>query len=102
MPDHVHLFVGLHPIQSMSELMQVVKGESSKWINTKGFVKGKFQWQEGYGAFSYSHSQVNRVCAYILNQKKHHSKKSFLNEYKELLEKFEIPHDDRYVFKVVQ
>lgn len=102
MPDHVHLFVGLHPTQSISELMQVVKGESSEWINKKGFVKGKFQWQEGYGAFSYSHSQVNRVSAYILNQKKHHAKKSFLDEYKELLEKFEIPHDDRYVFKVVQ
>jgi putative transposase len=102
MPDHVHLFVGLHPTQSISELMQVVKGESSEWINKKAFVKGKFQWQEGYGAFYYGQSQVSTVCAYILNQKKHHAKKSFLDEYKELLEKFEIPHDDRYVFKAVQ
>ena len=69
MPDHIHLFVGLHPAQSISNLLQVVKGESSEWINNRGFVRGKFQWQERYGAFSYGHSQVNQVYQYIMNQK---------------------------------
>ncbi|MEK6782910.1 MAG: IS200/IS605 family transposase [Bacteroidota bacterium] len=102
MPDHTHVFIGLHPTQSISNLMQVVKGESSEWINTKGFVKGKFQWQEGYGAFSYSHSQVKRVYNYVMNQKEHHKKRTFLNEYLELLRRFEIPFDERYIFKPVE
>lgn len=102
MPDHVHLFVGLHPTQAISELMQRVKGESSEWINKKGFVLGKFQWQEGYGAFSYGHSQVKQVYDYVMNQKQHHQSKVFLDEYRELLEKFEISFDERYIFKVVE
>ncbi len=82
--------------------MQVVKGESSEWINSKRFVKGKFQWQEGYGAFSYGHSQVSQVYNYVINQKKHHMKKTFLNEYRELLEKFEVAFDERYIFKPIE
>lgn len=102
MPDHLHMFVGLHPTQSMSDLMRVVKGESSEWINKKGFVKGKFQWQEGYGAFSYGHSQIGRVYNYIMNQKTHHAKKSFIEEYKQLLEKFEVAFDERFILKPVE
>jgi len=102
MPDHIHVFVGLHPSQSISNLLQVVKGESSEWINNKGFVSGKFQWQEGYGAFSYGHSQVHQVYQYIMNQKEHHKKQSFLEEYRGLLEKFEIAYDEKYVFKPVE
>jgi REP element-mobilizing transposase RayT len=101
MPDHLHIFVGLHPTQSISNLMQIVKGESSEWINKKGYVKGKFQWQEGYGAFSYGHSQVNQVYNYVMNQKEHHKRGSFLDEYKELLKRFEVPFDERYIFKAL-
>jgi putative transposase len=102
MPDHVHLFVGLHPTQAVSELMQRVKGESSEWVNKRGFVVGKFHWQEGYGAFSYGHSQVRQVYEYVVNQKQHHQRKAFLDEYRELLEKFEISFDERYIFKAVE
>ena len=82
--------------------MQDIKGDSSKWINQKGFVKGRFSWQEGYGAFSYGKSQVDQVINYIKNQEIHHRRKSFTEEYLEFLEKFEIPYDERYVFKPVE
>ena len=101
-PDHTHLFVGLNPTQSISSLMQVVKGESSEWINKKGFVKGKFQWQEGYGAFSYGKSQVNQVYKYIMNQKEHHKKRTFLDEYREILKKFDLPFDEKYIFHAIE
>ncbi|HAP00924.1 MAG TPA: IS200/IS605 family transposase [Bacteroidetes bacterium] len=93
MPDHIHLLVGLRPSQSISELMQDVKGDSSKWINQNKLVKGKFEWQEGYGAFSYSKSQVPDVIRYIQNQELHHQKKTFAEEYLEFLNKFEIEYD---------
>jgi len=99
MPDHVHIFFGMRPTQSLSDLMQDIKGSSSKWINGKKFVKGRFEWQEGYGAFSYSKSQVPDVIAYLQNQEKHHQSKSFLEEYKDFLEKFEVEYDERYSFK---
>ena len=102
MPDHIHLFVGLHPAQSISNLLQVVKGESSEWINNRGFVRGKFQWQEGYGAFSYSQSHVERVYNYILNQEQHHSKKTFKDEYVEFLTEFEIEHKPFYLFDWIE
>ena len=86
MPDHVHVLIGMRPTQSLSELMQDVKGGSSNWINQKGFVKGKFSWQEGYGAFSYSKSHVDAVIEYINKQEKHHRKKTFIDEYFEFLE----------------
>ncbi len=75
MPDHIHILFGMRPIQSLSELMQDIKGDSSKWINEKGFLKSRFSWQEGYGAFSYSKSQVINVINYIKNQEEHHRKK---------------------------
>ncbi len=101
MPDHVHVFFGIRPTQSLSDLMQDIKGDSSKWINQKGFINGRFSWQEGYGAFSYSKSQVDRVIEYIRNQKDHHRKRAFAEEYLDFLEKFQVPYDKRYIFKPV-
>ncbi len=101
MPDHVHVFFGMRPNQSLSDLMQDIKGDSSQWINDQRFVKGRFEWQAGYGAFSYSKSQASRVIAYIQNQEMHHQKKNFLEEYKELLIKFDVDYDERYIFKAL-
>lgn len=102
MPDHLHVFFGMRPSQSLSGLMKDVKADSSKWINERGFVRGKFSWQEGYGAFSYSKSHVNKVIDYIRNQEEHHHKKTFIEEYTELLKKFEVDYDEQYVFKPVE
>lgn len=99
MPDHIHILVGLHPFQSISGLLQDIKGSSSKWINEKGFIKGKFEWQEGYGAFSYSKSHLKNVIRYIENQEEHHTKKSFREEYVEFLIENEIDYDERFIFK---
>lgn len=100
-PDHIHVFFGMRPNESLSDLMQDVKGDSSKWINKKGLVTGRFSWQEGYGGFSYSKSQVDHVIDYIKDQEIHHRKKTFIEEYLEFLEKFEVPYDERYIFKHV-
>jgi putative transposase len=100
MPDHLHLFFGFRPNQSLSDLMRMVKGESSEWINLQKFTPAMFRWQEGYGAFSYSRSHVKNVINYILNQEEHHRKQTFLEEYQQLLEQFEVDYDDRYVFKL--
>jgi putative transposase len=102
MPDHLHMFIGFQPVDHMSEFIKVVKGESSKWIKERGLVKGRFRWQVGYGAFSYGRSQIDRVYHYIMNQKKHHKKKTFRQEYIELLEKFGVEYDERYIFKKVK
>jgi REP element-mobilizing transposase RayT len=102
MPDHLHVFFGMRPIQSLSDLMQNIKQDSSKWINRKKFIKDKFAWQEGYGAFSYSKSQVSRVIAYVQNQENHHRKITFLEEYKRFLDKFEVDYDERYIFKSLE
>ena len=99
MPDHIHLLLGVRPTPSISDLMQDIKGSSSKWINEKKFLKGKFEWQEDYGAFSYSKSHIKNVCTYIENQEQHHKKKTFRQEYLEVLEKFEIEYDDKYLFE---
>ncbi|GDX53036.1 transposase [Bacteroidota bacterium] len=100
MADHVHLLIGMRPTQSISELMQEVKGDSSKWINENKYVRGRFEWQEGYGAFSYGKSQVPNVIAYIQNQEIHHQKKSFVEEYMAFIKKFEIEYDEKYIFKM--
>lgn len=99
MPDHIHILVGLRPDQSISDLMKDVKQFSSKWINNCKFFDGKFEWQEGYGAFCYSKSHLKNVIKYIENQEKHHNKKSFINEYKEMLEKNEVEFKEEYIFK---
>jgi REP element-mobilizing transposase RayT len=101
MPDHMHVFFGMRPTQSLSDLMQLIKGDTSRWINAQGLVNGRFSWQEGYGAFSYSRSQVPAVIRYIQNQEEHHRTKTFIEEYHELLRKFEIPFDERYTFRPV-
>lgn len=100
--DHVHLFFGMRPTQTLSDLMQDVKANSSKWINEKGFVQGRFEWQAGYGAFSYSKSQIPTVIKYIENQQIHHAKQTFLDEYKNLLDQFEVDYDERYIFKPLE
>jgi REP element-mobilizing transposase RayT len=102
MPDHVHVFFGMRPAQSLSDLLQVIKANSSKWINERGFVKGRFEWQQGFGAFSYSKSQISDVIAYIQNQEAHHQKRTFLDEYRNLLEEFDVEYDSRYIFKELE
>ena len=102
MPDHIHAFIGLRPAMAISDLVRDIKNNSSNFINDKKFIKGKFSWQEGYGAFSYSHSQIKTVYNYILNQEKHHKKKTFQEEYNELLEKFEVEHDKKYLFEWIK
>ncbi|MDZ7269870.1 MAG: IS200/IS605 family transposase [candidate division KSB1 bacterium] len=98
MPDHVHLLIGLKPSIALSDLVRDIKAASSGFINEKKWVRGRFNWQEGFGAFSYSHSQVDRVVKYINTQEQHHTRKSFKAEYLELLKKFEIEYDEKYVF----
>jgi putative transposase len=99
MPDHLHMFFGMRPHQSLSDLMRIVKGDSSEWINSQKLTSSLFRWQEGFGGFSYEKSSINRVATYIQNQEKHHQKKTFLQEYKEFLDRFEIEYDERYIFK---
>ena len=99
MPDHVHMLVGLQPDVALSDLVRNIKAGSSDFINRKRWAKGRFSWQEGFGAFSYSRSQLAAVIRYIENQQKHHAKKSFREEYIELLKKFNVEYDDRYIFK---
>jgi putative transposase len=102
MPDHIHAFIGLKPAMRISDIARDMKNNSSNFINDHRFIKGKFSWQEGYGAFSYGHSQIERVYNYILHQEKHHKRKSFKEEYLELLQKFNIPHQDPYLFKWIE
>ena len=102
MPDHIHIFFGMRPTQSLSDLMQIVKASSSKWINEHSFTPKKFNWQEGYGGFSYSKSHVERVINYVRNQENHHRIKSFREEYKETLDAFGIPFDEKYIFQPIE
>jgi REP element-mobilizing transposase RayT len=96
--DHTHIFIGLNPKQSISEIMRLVKGDSSEFINKERFTTRKFNWQEGYGAFSNSKSQIDDVVKYIHKQKEHHKKKSFKEEYLDMLVKHGIDYDERYIF----
>lgn len=96
--DHVHLFIGLKPSMSISDLIRDVKNNTSNFINEKKFVKGRFSWQEGFGAFSYAHSHIKSVYQYILNQEEHHKTKKFKEEYKDFLNEFNIEHEDKYLF----
>jgi REP element-mobilizing transposase RayT len=97
-PDHTHVLIGLDPNVSASEIARVIKSSSSKWINQNNWYQGKFKWQNGFGVFSYSRSQIDLVVNYILNQHEHHRNKSFKEEYLEMLKKFEIKYDDEYLF----
>jgi len=98
MPDHIHIFSGLRPHQSISRLIQNVKNETTFRIRQKGFCPTPFAWQEGYGAFSYARSQINTVVRYIQNQEIHHRKETFLDEYRRTLNAFEIDWDEKYLF----
>lgn len=97
--DHVHAFFELNPAHSLSHVVQTVKANSSKWINDNKLLRGKFSWQEGYGSFSYSKSQRSNVIQYIINQEKHHQKLTFREEYMNLLQKFEIDYNSKYLFE---
>ena len=101
MPDHTHLLIGQKPNIELSDLVGDVKTGSTNFINRKQWVPGRFSWQEGFGAFSYSHSQLTTVIRYIQNQERHHAHRTFREEYLSLLDKFEVPHEDRYIFKPV-
>ena len=102
MPDHTHLLVGLKPSIAISDLARDIKADSSNFINDKKWIGGKFNWQEGFGAFSYSRSQVDEVAKYILHQEDHHRKKTFREEYIDLLKKFEIDYVEKYLFDWVE
>ena len=96
---HVHCFLGLKPTVSISELMKTIKAKSSKYINDNRILINRFEWQEGYGVFSYSQSHIKKVYNYVANQEKHHHKESFKEEYLKYLDKFEVPYDERYIFE---
>jgi REP element-mobilizing transposase RayT len=102
MPDHIHILIGLRPTQALAELVKVVKQESTSWINDQKFTLKKFNWQEGYGAFSYTKSDVPRVIKYIQNQENHHREIKFLDEYVEMLKVHEIDYDEKYLFKPIE
>ncbi|MBU0473968.1 MAG: IS200/IS605 family transposase [Bacteroidetes bacterium] len=102
MSDHIHAFVGLKPSMKISDLVRDIKNNSTNFINENKFVRGKFFWQEGYGAFSYSHSQIGNVYNYILNQEEHHKKETFREEYLNFLKKYEIEFDEKYLFDWIQ
>ena len=95
--NHIHIAVGYKPHQLIPELLKDIKGYSSKWINEKKFVRGKFNWRAGYGAFSFSHSHIDRVVKYINNQEQHHKKQTFREEYIQLLKKYNILFDEKYI-----
>ncbi len=100
--DHIHIFVGYKPSISIPDLVKDIKVASTLWINGKRLVKGKFSWQEGYGAFSYSRSQLDVVCKYIANQEAHHKKKTFQQEYLDFLKQFEVEYDEKYLFDFIE
>ncbi|MBN3035177.1 MAG: transposase [Bacteroidales bacterium] len=100
--DHIHVFLGLRPSEAISDLVRDIKNNSTNFVNKNGWTPGKFSWQEGYGAFSYSWSQLATVYKYILNQEEHHRKKTFREEYLGFLREFDIDFDDRYLFEWIE
>ncbi len=101
MPDHAHILIGQRPDSVLSDLVGDIKSGSTNFINRSRWVKGRFNWQEGFGAFSYSRSQLDTVISYVQNQQKHHKKRSFRDEHVALLDKFDVPYDERYIFKPI-
>lgn len=102
MPDHVHILIGLKPATALADLVREIKADSTNFINKEKFVRGRFNWQEGYGAFSYGHSQLNTIIRYIQNQERHHERRSFRDEYMTLLRKFDIAFEEKYVFEFIE
>lgn len=101
-PDHIHFFIGMKPSCCLSDLVREIKKSSNDFINENRLSKFKFCWQEDYGAFSYSHSQIGTVIKYILNQKEHHRKKTFREEYIDFLKNFKVEYDERYLFNWIE
>jgi len=99
MPDHVHILIGMKPNIALSAFVKDIKVASSRLINDKRWIRGRFSWQEGFGAFSYSQSHLSKVARYIENQERHHARRPFRDEYLSMLKSFQIEHDERYVFK---
>ncbi len=102
MPDHTHLLIGMKPSLSISDLIRDIKAGSSKFINDNNWINGIFNWQTGFGAFSYSKGQIDSVIKYILNQEEHHKKSTFREEYTEFLKKYEIEYNDNYLFEWIE
>lgn len=102
LPDHVHILIGQRPDSTLSELVGDIKSGSTNFINRKRWLRGRFNWQEGFGAFSYGHSQLSTVIRYIQNQQRNHRKHSFHDEYIALLDRFRVPYDERYIFKPIE
>lgn len=101
-PDHLHMLIGFGTTLSIADFIEEVKSISSKFINEKGWIQGKFEWQRGYGVFSYSRSQINPVIQYIQQQQEHHKRKSFKDEYLSFLRKFEVEFDELYLFEWIE
>ena len=101
MPDHIHIFIGYNLNQTIPDLVENIKTSSNHWIKERKFTNFKFSWQKGYGAFTHSHSQINTVAKYVLNQNTHHRKNKFKEEYLDILNKFELPYKDEYVFDFI-
>ena len=99
MPDHGHLFLGLNPKNAISDLVKDIKVSTTDFVNEKKWLRSRFRWQEGYGAFSYSHSQIDKVVKYILNQEKHHKRISFRDEYNKMLNAFDVKYEGAYLFR---
>jgi REP element-mobilizing transposase RayT len=102
MSDHLHILIGLRPAMALADLVRDIKSDSSDWINRRRLARGKFAWQEGYGAFSYGHSQLDMIIRYIQNQERHHKRRTFKDEYLTLLKRFEIEFKEEYVFKFIE
>lgn len=102
MPDHIHILIGLKPDKALSDLVRAIKANSSRFINKQNWINGKFEWQTGFGAFSYSHSQLDNVFKYIQNQDKHHQKKTFKEEYQDFLKAFNVDYEEIYIFSEIE
>jgi putative transposase len=102
MPNHAHIFIGMKPDAALSDLVRDIKRDSTNFVNNEINMRGKFGWQEGFGAFSYSHSQIDSVAQYIVNQEEHHRRKTFKEEYETMLKDYAVEYDDRYVFKWIE
>src|SRR2546421_1414612 len=102
MSDHIHILIGLRPAMALADLVREIKADSSTFVNKNNFVHGRFSWQEGYGAFSYGHSQLDTIIRYIQKQERHHHRRSFKDEYLAWLKKFEIPFEEKYIFEFIE
>jgi putative transposase len=102
MPDHIHILLGMKPSCCLADLVREIKKSTNQYIKENGLIKNKFRWQDGYGAFSYSHSTLNKVIDYIIDQKEHHKLRTFKEEYFEILKKFEVEHKNEYLFEWIE